>query len=774
MAMTAVQPHEQCVTPGCGGIKAPTLNSCFVHADQAGFQQAFQHVHHGGDVRVDLRSTPLTQTAIDRLVGACPTDGNGRRMFATLDCRGARPTEPIALTRLNVDRLSLDELVSPAAVKLDVHIRTAADLYDLRCDRLNVLISGPGRLTCDRVSVDELDIILGGFSGEVRGSPVVAQSTFLRSGDSGSASVRLDGLHGARCTAGPAGLRRLEITTARLSDELDIAAVNADEGVWLTGTRCGRMSLEDCEGEGIVLNDAQIGGDVALDRCALSALLAGDATIDGELTARESRFDRALCPNGQFGAFDLAGCTITDEVDLSDTSFTHLVLDGADIGGQLSLSGAQVAGHASMRAVRSGGPVMINGAGFLGSFSLNHLRASDIVTLSDVEVGGALGLRWAYVEGDLTITATRCAGLADLVDSTMAASASVHIDAESVDLTDAVLHGPARMRFEATSALLVDATFHARGELTCTAPDRSICALDLRAVEPRERLLVDGRGRTALIDLRRARCDGIRLQAVSLERCLFDAATGLEEMRLTGDTFARRSGPVGRGRVVVAEDPDFSTGLLDEAAGSLPAGAESTLAGRRVGTPGAIAQLYRSLRKGLEDSKDSAGASEFYFAEMQMRRRNPSAGAFERAVLTAYRFLGGYGVRPLAPALWLVVLLIAATLAATAFDAVQQPASAAQQFRVPARDCGFEIRGRAGEMRLRCDELRVTPTSTAPTRSADVLDTGLIVTSSAIGFTRALDQRLRPGGQVIIMIVRLLGAALLAFVILGLRSAVRR
>lgn len=39
--------------------------------------------------------------------------------------------------------------------------------------------------------------------------------------------------------------------------------------------------------------------------------------------------------------------------------------------------------------------------------------------------------------------------------------------------------------------------------------------------------------------------------------------------------------------------------------------------------PDQIAAIYRSLRKGREDSKDEPGAADFYYGEMEMRRRKP-------------------------------------------------------------------------------------------------------------------------------------------------------
>ena len=271
--------------------------------------------------------------------------------------------------------------------------------------------------------------------------------------------------------------------------------------------------------------------------------------------------------------------------------------------------------------------------------------------------------------------------------------------------------------------------------------------------------------------MRRARCDGIRLQAVALDRCLFEAATGLEEMQLTGESFARRSKFATRGRVVLVEDPAFARSLLSDRGVTLPASAEPVLDGRREASEARMAQLYRSLRTDLEDSRDSAGASDFYFAEMQMRRANPAAGTFERTLLHAYRIFGGYGVRPLAPAFWLATLLVVASLSATALGAVHTSTASAPRIEVAPHDCRVRLSGSARG--VSCERLQGNRRLPAIRYRAQRRQVALIVASSTFGFTRALDARLEPPGQVIIILVRLLGAVLLALVALGLRSAVR-
>ena len=74
-------------------------------------------------------------------------------------------------------------------------------------------------------------------------------------------------------------------------------------------------------------------------------------------------------------------------------------------------------------------------------------------------------------------------------------------------------------------------------------------------------------------------------------------------------------------------------------------------------TPSAqeISGIYRSLRKGREDAKDSPGGSDFYYGEMEMRRLAPrsdaaeggprSADRGEAFVLAVYWLVAGYGLR---------------------------------------------------------------------------------------------------------------------------------
>jgi hypothetical protein len=75
---------------------------------------------------------------------------------------------------------------------------------------------------------------------------------------------------------------------------------------------------------------------------------------------------------------------------------------------------------------------------------------------------------------------------------------------------------------------------------------------------------------------------------------------------------------------------------------------------------GEIANLYRALRKGREDNKDEPGAADFYYGEMELRRKAVPPSV-ERLILWTYWLVSGYGLRA-----WRALLATLIVLAAFA------------------------------------------------------------------------------------------------------------
>ncbi|KNE80415.1 MULTISPECIES: pentapeptide repeat-containing protein [Streptomyces] len=70
--------------------------------------------------------------------------------------------------------------------------------------------------------------------------------------------------------------------------------------------------------------------------------------------------------------------------------------------------------------------------------------------------------------------------------------------------------------------------------------------------------------------------------------------------------------------------------------------------------PAALAALYRQVRKSLEDGKNEPDAADFYYGECEMRRHDTTRSGGERALLTAYWMLSGYGLRAGRALVWLL------------------------------------------------------------------------------------------------------------------------
>jgi uncharacterized protein YjbI with pentapeptide repeats len=130
--------------------------------------------------------------------------------------------------------------------------------------------------------------------------------------------------------------------------------------------------------------------------------------------------------------------------------------------------------------------------------------------------------------------------------------------------------------------------------------------------------------RPRLLSLQRANVAGLGLSSVELADCRFAGAHNLDQLRLEADvSFA--AAPVWLRwdqRQVIAEERAWRA----QRSRRWPSPwwpASAWLGNEPVLEAGQIAGLYRALRKGREDAKDEPGAADFYYGEMEMRRRRP-------------------------------------------------------------------------------------------------------------------------------------------------------
>lgn len=138
-----------------------------------------------------------------------------------------------------------------------------------------------------------------------------------------------------------------------------------------------------------------------------------------------------------------------------------------------------------------------------------------------------------------------------------------------------------------------------------------------------------------VLSVRGADVADLVLTDLDLSMCLFAGAHHLDKLRLEGDCRFASY----RKRQVLREEQAWRLKLPD------------------VLRPRRTADLYRQLRKAQEDSKNQPGAADFYYGEMEMRRHSSATPWSERAVLFLYWLFSGYGLRALRALAALAVLI---------------------------------------------------------------------------------------------------------------------
>ena len=218
-------------------------------------------------------------------------------------------------------------------------------------------------------------------------------------------------------------------------------------------------------------------------------------------------------------------------------------------------------------------------------------------------------------------------------------TSTVRIEADASVLTCRRGRFPSGVRFDVRRALvrLDDSDLSAPSLLTAASSPAGIT------------------GQPRLFSLQRANVAGLVLGNVDLADCRFDGAHNLDKLRLeAGTTFGLSPAIAGwERRQVIAEEAAWRADRATPGRWSAPAWPDSDDK-PKVLSPGAVAVLYRALRKSREDAKDEPGAADFYYGEMEMRRHDRGEGhasggwcrgLVSRGVLTAYWLVSGYALR---------------------------------------------------------------------------------------------------------------------------------
>jgi uncharacterized protein YjbI with pentapeptide repeats len=407
-----------------------------------------------------------------------------------------------------------------------------------------------------------------------------------------------------------------------------------------------------------------------------SAIHFGGATLEGEAS-----FDRATFINAWFGGATFEGDAWFDRATFVEVNFGEATFKGdAWFGGatfegyagfdratfkgdtgfpETTFKGDAWFGGATFERYAGFGEVTFEGyAGFLGTTFRGDAGFREATFKGDA------GFREAAFEGDVpALGPIAVGGWLTLDGVQFARPVRIEADASAVTCRRGRFSGGVQFHVRRALVRLDDLDLSVPSLLTGS----TVAASAPAGIIERPRLL----------SLQRANVAGLALGNVDLADCRFAGADNLDKLRLGAGAVFRLS-PAGAGwerRQVIAEEAAW------RAARARPGRWESPPwpgFDDRPGvlSPGAVAVLYRALRKSREDTKDEPGAADFYYGEMEMRRYDRgeenasggwSRGLVSRGVLTAYWLVSGYGLRA-----WrsLAALAVVTALFAVAFHIV--------------------------------------------------------------------------------------------------------
>jgi hypothetical protein len=443
-----------------------------------------------------------------------------------------------------------------------------------------------------------------------------------------------------------------DLSTARL------AQAHFGEGAQLSGVYFG--------------HSANLAGVTFGDGASLMRVVFGDAANLSEVT-----FGKAAWLFGvRFGdrAF-LEGVSFGDRTSLRDVRFgDHADLSGAAFGDGAHLAETVFGDHPSLRRATFGDGVDLRGVAFGEGADLSFMTFGGGANLREATFGSATDLADTWFTGDASLEGVMflgqqrglgplyAGGTMDLYDAQFDGETRLEIDAAAVILSRATFSNTLDLRVLRARVDASETTFAARA--TIVGLDRARRPIRQEEGETR----VDSTGTVlaqaepadaSVWSLRRTDVAPLTIAGIRVDEARFAGAQSLEKLRLVGTGFERRNGRQ-RVREEMLLDPQSSEPSVDE---------------QRMGHPTVtadqVAGIYRSLRKSREDGGDAPGGNDLYVGEQLMRRRDlrerlpqTAATRSRRALLALYAGVGGYGVRPILPAVWLGVLLLGGWLLA--------------------------------------------------------------------------------------------------------------
>ena len=447
------------------------------------------------------------------------------------------------------------------------------------------------------------------------------------------------------------------------------------------------------------LMQSQIYGNVDLREACSNGVALGHAAIRGNVDATGASFfyDRDVPSSATFHRTSFGGGATFDRVTFPTTIVFGERAEVAEFDRTLSLRKATFGSADASSMVRLEGlrlsELLLDGCTVYGALSLSRTRIDQPLELTDIRVISALPhesarrdsrdagkegfpkqldltgvtlerggeLRAIRVEGEIVLSLGEVEGQISIVD--VEATDALRIRDTSLPRISAVLSCGRLIEFYRCQ-------FSQGGVLRCDSPELQVTLCDA----PKALTISSGGEdrRTSLTSLDGTNVENFVLSRLDLSRTVFAGCMNLDKVRIEGASeFGRQPFRIGSRREVIREE------LLTRASNSKrwqkKVGARSTEGVEASWR--SVAATYRALRKSREDGKDEPGGADFYYGEMEMRRKAARFPSIEKTLLTAYWLVAGYALRAWRSFLFLVTLLtgLAFVLSRFGFNGTQHP-----------------------------------------------------------------------------------------------------
>ncbi|WP_125689740.1 pentapeptide repeat-containing protein [Amycolatopsis sp. WAC 04169] len=353
------------------------------------------------------------------------------------------------------------------------------------------------------------------------------------------------------------------------------------------------------------------------------------------------------------------------ELSLSAGTYTDLILRTLDVGAEVRLQDAFVSG-----------PLVIEDSTFRNVLSLERMQSMAAVEIRDVAFEGPVSFHSGTYAGRIVVSNV------DFQREVTFDSAQFHSDvvfrdvrflgpvsfrgarfADRLEFEHVRFSGPVDLDIEANRVDLVNTTFADQASLVLENAD-----LIMRRCRFAAPATVDSRSACRVRSLTDTDATNLTLAKVSLATCQLSDVYNLDKLRVEAAVFPlapyrlqfswRWPWALKRAKRRVVVEEALVRGTAAPSGGWAVFLQDTSAPARRV-YANDVARVYRQLRKAREDTKDEPNAGDFYYGEMEMRRRATTRFSAEGLILRLYWLTSGYGLRGSRSVVCLAALILA-------------------------------------------------------------------------------------------------------------------